>query len=192
MVKNKSQGRKVTRSQVVLFSIFTLLSFIAAGCGYTTRSLICDKYRTIFITPFVNKIDLTQESAVAGKYRVYRPLLESEITRAVVDKYIFDGNLRPVEEAAADVVLKGELLEFRRDPVRYTESDNVEEYRLNIVVNISLWDRKEDKLIWQESGFTGDTTYFTMGPQVKSEDTAVSDAMKDLARRIVERTVEQW
>ena len=163
-----------------------------SGCGYTTRSLIANKYHTISVAPFVNKIDLTEESAVAGKYRVYRPLLESEITRAVVDKYIFDGNLRPVEEAAADVALKGELLEFRRDPVRYTENDDVEEYRLNIVVNISLWDKKEDKLIWQESRFTGDTTYFTTGSQAKSEDTAVNDAMKDLARRIVERTVEQW
>jgi hypothetical protein len=192
MLKNRSQGHKATRPQVVLFSIFILLSFIAAGCGYTTRSLITNKYRTIFIKPFVNKIDVTQESAVANRYRVYRPLLESDITNAVVNRYMFDGNLRPVEENAADLVLKGELLEFRRDPVRYTESDDVEEYRLNIVVNISLWDRKEDKLVWQESGFTGDTTYFTMGPQAKSEDAAVSDAMKDLARRIVDRTVEEW
>ncbi len=180
------------KRQALLFFIFTLLSFVASGCGYTTRSLISNKYHTIFIAPFVNKIDVTQESAVASKYRVYRPLLESDITNAVVNKYIFDGNLRPVEENAADLVLKGELLEFRRDVVRYTENDDIEEYRLNLVVNISLWDRKEDKLVWQEQGFTGDTTYFTMGSQAKSEDAAVSDAMKDLARRIVERTVEQW
>jgi len=40
--------------------------------------------------------------------------------------------------------------------------------------------------------FTGNTSYFTTGTQAKSEATAVNDALTDLARRIVERTVEQW
>ena len=191
MLKNKPQATS-HNLQVVLFSIVTLLSFIAAGCGYTTRSMISSKYRTIYVTPFINKIDITQETNVASKYKVYRPMLERDVTKAVVDKYIFDGNLRPVEETAADVILKGQLIDFRRDPVRYTEDNDIEEYRLNIVVNISLWDRKDEKLIWEENGFTGDVTYFTIGPQVKSEDAAVNDAIKDLARRIVERTVEQW
>jgi len=180
------------KNNLRLSPVFFLLSFIIAGCGYTTRSMIADKYNKIYIKPFVNKIDFTQESAVANKYKVYRPMLEREVTKAVADKYIFDGNLRPVEESAADVVLRGEVTDFRRDPVRYTEDDDIEEYRINIVVNISLIDAKTEKLIWQENGFTGDTTYFTMGPQAKSEDTAVKDAIKDLARRIVERTVEQW
>jgi hypothetical protein len=192
MLKNRLQGYKITRPGVVLFSIFTLLSFIASGCGYTSRSMISSKYRTVYVTPFINKIDITQETNVASKYKVYRPMLERDVTKAVVDKYIFDGNLRPVEETAADVILKGELIDFRRDPVRYTENNDIEEYRLNIVVNISLRDRKDEKLLWEEIGFTGDTTYFIIGPQVKSEDAAVNDAIKDLARRIIERTVEQW
>lgn len=84
------------------------------------------------------------------------------------------------------------MVEFRRDPLRYTDNNDVEEYRINIVVNLSLWDNRENKLIWQENNFTGDTTYFTTGQLAKPEDTAVSDAINDLARRIVERTVEQW
>ena len=83
-------------------------------------------------------------------------------------------------------------MDFRKDPLRYDDSDNVKEYRINLVVNISLWDRRENKLLWQENDFTGDTTYFAAGPQTKSEDAAVVDALNDLSRRIVERTVEQW
>jgi hypothetical protein len=59
-------------------------------------------------------------------------------------------------------------------------------------VNIGLWDNRENKLIWEENSFVGDTTYFTRGNLAKSEDLAISDAIKDLARRIVERAVEQW
>jgi hypothetical protein len=60
------------------------------------------------------------------------------------------------------------------------------------VVNLSLWDKKENKLVWQETNFTGDSTYFVTGAQAKSEDTAINDAIGDLSRRIVGRVVEQW
>ncbi len=81
--------------------------------------------------------------------------------------------------------------------MRYVNNDEdaVLEYRVNIVVNITLWDNKEKKIVWDEPGFTGDYTYFTQ-PQgatpALSEDQAISNAITDLARRIIERTVEQW
>jgi hypothetical protein len=89
-------------------------------------------------------------------------------------------------------VLEADLVEFRRDPLRYTDNDVVQEYRLNIIVNLRLRDAKEKKLVWEEKSFTGDTTYFVSGPQAKNEDTAITDAITDLSRRIVERVVEQW
>jgi hypothetical protein len=154
--------------------------------------LIVGKFKTIYVEPFVNKVDVTQEAYSANKYRIYRPMLETDITKSVINKFLWDGNLKPVAEEAADLILKGDLVEFRRDVLRYADNDEVTEYRLNLVVNISLWDKKEDKLVWKEDNFTGDTTYFTTGSQAKSEDTAINDALKDLARRIVERAVEQW
>lgn len=172
------------------------MSYAIGGCGYTTRSMVSDKFRTIYIPSFANKIDITQEADVANKYKIYKPSVETDITRSVTNKFLFDGNLKPVKRQDADLTLKGEVVEFRRDPLRYTDSDEVEEYRINLIVNISLWDNKENKLVWQENGFTGDSSYFTTyapaSVEKKSDDTAVSDAIADLARRIVERTVEQW
>ncbi|MCX5707109.1 MAG: LptE family protein [Candidatus Omnitrophica bacterium] len=154
--------------------------------------MVSDKFKTIYVTPFINKIDITKEVDTGSKYRIYRPMIETEITKYVNNKYLFDGNLRPAKEGLADLILKGEVVEFRKDPLRYDSDDNVSEYRLNLVVNISLWDGKEKTLVWQENNFTGDTHYFATGTQQKSEDTAIVDAYNDLARRIVERTVEQW
>ena len=178
--------------KTILKLMFGFLVFYLAGCGYTTRSMIVDKYRSIYITPFENKIDVTQEGYAANRYRIYRPALETDVTRAVTNRFFTDGNVKPGLLEAADLMLKGELVEFRRDPLRYSDNDEVEEYRINIVVNLALYDKKADQPVWQEANFTGDTTYFTAGPQAKSEDAAVSDALSDLARRIVERTVEQW
>ena len=180
------------RKAILLVTGYSLLVTGLIGCGYTTRSMISDRFRTIYVEPFLNKVDITQETDTAYKYKIYKPMLETDITKSVIDKFLFDGNLRPQDSESADLVLKGELVEFRRDPLRYTDSDEVEEYRINLIVNISLWDNRENKLVWEEKNFTGDTTYFTRGTSAKSEDTAISDAISDLARRIVERTVEQW
>ncbi len=178
-----------------LFSVFCFLFSAAAGCGYTTRSMISNQFHTIYVVPFVNKIDITKETDAANKYKLYKPMLETDITRALSNKYLFDGNLRPVKSESADLILKGELVEFQRDPLRYTDNNEVEEYRISIGVNLTLWDTKENKLVWQENNFTGDFTYFTSFTTAgtpKSDEVAVNDAVADLARRVVERTVEQW
>ncbi len=176
----------------ILLSVMLCISYNIIGCGYTTRSMISSKYRTIYIEPFLNKIDITRESEVSSKYKIYRPSVETEIYKAVVNKFLFDGNLKLAKTDTADLILKGEVTEFRRDPLRYTESDDVEEYRINLVVNLSLYDTALNTLVWEEKGFTGDTTYFTSGTSAKSEESAVVEALSDLSRRIVERTVEQW
>lgn len=181
----------MTRKNFSLFVFYFLLLFIA-GCGYTTRSGVANLYKTIYIPPFVNKIDITKETDVGSKYKIYRPMLDTDVTKAVINKFLFDGNIKPVKSGNANITLKGEILEFRKDPVRWDDNDNVEEYRVNLIVNLTLWDNREDKLAWQENSFTGDTTYFVTGASAKSEATAISDAITDLARRIVERTVEEW
>ena len=142
-------------------------------------------------------MNITQEGYSADKYHIYRPMLETDITKKVVNRYLFDGNLKLAKEAQADLVLKGELIEYRKDPLSYTaNNEDVTEYRINININLSLWDKKENKLLWQESNFNGNYSYFTSfasgNVAIVSEDTAVNNAVEDLARRIVERTVEQW
>ncbi|MDD5115609.1 MAG: LPS assembly lipoprotein LptE [Candidatus Omnitrophica bacterium] len=183
-----------------LFVLFCVSSIALSGCGYTTRSMLYGKYSTIYITPFLNKVDVTQESYTANKYRIYRPMLETDITKKVINRYLFDGNLRPIKEGEADLVLKGELVEYRKDPLSYTsDSEDVTEYRINIYVNLALWDNKENKILWEEKNFNGNYSYFVKSSMVNpgnnivvSEGAAVNNAIDDLARRIVERTVEQW
>lgn len=163
-----------------------------SGCGYTTRSMVVGKYRTVYIPPFKNKIDITRE-ATAGNYKTYRPLMETDITSAIVQKFLIDGNLKPVDSRDnADLVLEGTLVDFRKDPLTYTRSDEVNEYRVSISVNLKLIASASGTLQWEEPSFTGSSTYFLSGARAKSESAAVTDAIKDLGRRVVERTVDQW
>ena len=85
------------KSILCLLTVSFLLTTVLAGCGYTTRSMLAGKFSTIYITPFLNKVDVTQESYSENKYRIYRPMLETDITKKVINRYLFDGNLKPVK-----------------------------------------------------------------------------------------------
>ena len=164
-----------------------ILSFMV-GCGYSARSTFAGNFRTIHIEPFKNKIIYGTETI----RNTYIPLLEVKITNAVADRFLFDGNLKVNKKDTADLILKGELTNYDRAPLRYTDDGEVQEYRITITVSLTLWDSAKNEAVWTESNFSGDTSYFTSGTLAKSESAAIEDAVTDLARRIVERTIEDW
>ncbi|MDD3374302.1 MAG: LptE family protein [Candidatus Omnitrophica bacterium] len=161
------------------------------GCGYATRSLspILSDIHTIYIEPFANNVDY---GASRGSKNLYIPMLEVKVTNQTINQFVYDGNLKVSKEDQADVILKSELINYTRDALRYDDDDNAEEYRITIIVSLVLWDVASSEPLWVEPRFSGDATFFESGPAAQSESTAVDEAVKDLAKRIVERTVEDW
>lgn len=182
------------RRIILLFGVICVVSL--SGCGYSTHSLTYNRATRIFIKPFENKVDLNINTEYSDRnpYRLYRAGMETKITDAVISRFLVDGYLKVVSsEDQADLILDGALLNFDKQPLRYDQrSQNVEEYRANIIVDMSLEDVAKSKKVWTEKGFVGFSEFTVTGPNAKSEDTAVNDAIDDLARRIVERTVEDW
>ncbi|MFH1868052.1 MAG: LPS assembly lipoprotein LptE [Candidatus Omnitrophota bacterium] len=174
----------------LLILFIVLISF--SGCGYTTGSLLPPHIKNVYVESFANNIPITEEVSDQRIYKTYRPRLEIDITRAIIDKFIFDGHLKLVQKKDADVVLSGELIDFRREPTKYGNDDNVEQYRIAISVDMEFKSIKDNKMLWEEKGFTGSEDYYTVGSQARSEESAVADAIDDLARRVVERAIEVW
>ncbi len=169
------------------------VAWASAGCGYTARPGLPSHLRTVYVKPFVNKIDMTSLGDNFQRFPAYQHAMESDITTAVINRFQFTGLLRPASAQAADSRLEGELMQFRREALRYNASQQVEEWRLSVVVNVRFYDRhNKDLLLWDEEGLTGDTTYFALGSNAEAEATAADRAIKDVARRVVERTVENW
>ena len=183
-------------SKRFFFGFICLLSTVGclllSGCGYTTRPGLPSYLRTVYVKPFVNTIDLTQLTNDYQHFPVYRPGMESDVTNAVIRRFQFTGLMRIASPDKADSRLEGELVEFRRDALRYDASQNVEEWRLSVVVNVRFHDHHLNQLVWDESRLTGDATYFATGANAESEASALDRAVQDLARRVVERTVENW
>ena len=166
-----------------------MVGFFVSGCGYSAHSSLPAQYRTIFVENFKNKIDFS-----SGTTRnIYLPLLEVKVHNAVVSRYQFDGALRIASKEKANLVLEGDLVSYDRQALRYQENnEDVLEYRVTISVNLRMIDTAKKEVLWEESGFSGDATYFISGASASSEASAVEKATTDLARRVVERTIEDW
>jgi len=169
-----------------------MLMTACAGCGYTTGSLLPDDIKTIYVDNFKNRIDVGNEITGSSRYTLYRPGVESDVSTEISDQFVFDGNLKLTRKDAADLILSGELLAYRKEPLRYDSSDDVEEYRVSVVISMVLTNTWKDEIFWEESSFTGESTYKVAGRLAKSEDMARQEAIEDLARRVVERVVEGW
>ena len=173
------------KSFLALIMVFASCLCLPA-CGYSTKTSLPAHIKTIAVLPFANKIDFQ-----SGKPNVYVPLLDVKSHDAVINQFLFDGNLRIVDEKAADLFLKGELIIYNRCALRFTDNNDVQEYRITITVRLTMLDGM-GQVMWEEPSFSGEDTYFLTGPNATSEAGAIEDAVKDLAKRIVERTVEDW
>ena len=178
------------RTVIILLSL--LVCAVLSSCGYNTTSMLAKEYDSVHVGNFANKIDPSKEISDKRSNYTYRPGLETDITRSVIDRFIFDRNIAIKSEPEAALLLKGALIDLREYPLSYDKSDNIEEFRIELYVSIELYDNRTDKLIWKEPSFMGQSTYTVSGPNAKTESQALNDAVKDLAQRVVERTVEAW
>lgn len=179
------------KMKILPIFLFTII-LIMNGCGYTTASLLPKGMDSIYVANFKNAIDPAREVSSRRMDYSYRPGLENDITRAVINKFIFDGALEIETEQKANITLEGELTDFRQYPLSYSKDDEVEEFRMEIFVNLTLRNNKTGEIMWEEKNFMGQTSYAVTGPNTKSESGALQDAVDDLAKRIVERTIEAW
>ncbi len=171
------------RKLTFLFCMLTAVSFV--GCGYTTKVVIPSGIKSIYVPNFKNSIPLES-------HRTYEAGLEIDLTNQVLDQLIYDGNLKVVEKEEADAILRGELIRYEQETLRYTSDEGVSQYRLFLVVKIVLYDQRNNEVLWTEGNFTGDTEYFIEGTNATSESAAAEKLMEDLGKKIVNRIVEDW
>lgn len=166
-----------------------LVMLLAAGCGYTTKSLLPSHLKTIFVKPVENKIEYMNQD----ERKLYIQGLETRVRTVLIDRFLFDGNLHVADEDQADMVVEAKLLSFVREDLQLAMNQDVKEYRLRVTVSLKVIDRTDNnKVMWEEPSFSGESTYYVSGPLAKAESVAIDETLKDLAQRAVARTVEDW
>jgi hypothetical protein len=124
--------------------------------------------------------------------KTYEPGLEVLLTQAVRSEFIFDGTLKVVRKAQADLLLSGAVISYTLKPLSYAQDDKTESYWLKIRAKLSLKNLKTDKVVWQDKIVEGDARYLLVGSLASTEGQARNKALKDLAREIVRQTIDIW
>lgn len=155
------------------------------GCGYTQKAHLPGDIKTIAVHTFKNEIPPKEQFA-------YRPGLEVELTNAIIDRFIFDGNVKVVDESKADAVLEGAIISYEQEGVRFDRLESIEEYRLYLVVKFKLIDRKANHILIEEPNFSGRAEFFVSRSPASVRRTAANTATFDLARSLVDRIIEDW
>ena len=167
-------------------AVLILPLFLLSSCGYSNKLVLpYQNAQTIAVPTFKNTIP-------AENILTYVAGLETHITQSVIDEMVKDGNLRVADAKDADLILRGEIVGYEQEPFRFNRFEQVDEFRLFIVVKLTLEEAKTGNIIWKEENFSGDTQYFINGPRSIPEEEAAQKAIRDLAEKIVNRVVENW
>ena len=169
--------------------MFRLAAFISfcflSGCGYTQHAHLPNDIKTIAIPTFKNEIPPKEQFA-------YRPGLEIELTNAIRDRFIFDGNLKVVDETKADAILQGAVISYEQEGLRFDHLESVQEYRLFLVIRFKLIDQRTKKVLIEEPNFSGRSEFFVSRSPTSTRKASANSATFDLARSLVDRIVEEW
>lgn len=171
--KNLKNSHRLHR--LIIFILICVIS--GSGCGYRVGSLLPKDIKTIAVPMFTNK---TPE-----------PELEVIVTNGVIREFISDGTLRVIkEEENADTLLIGEIIDYSREPLRYTQQEVTREYRLLIGVRLIFKDLRRNEVMWEIPRVEGEATFFVGASLPDSERLALPTAIKDLSHDVVEKVVE--
>jgi len=111
----------------------------AAACGYSFRGTLPEHIQTVGVPVFVN--------------RTAEPAVENTITRAVAQAFASNGRLRVVPPERADSILEGEITGYELLSIAFDPSANVRQYRLLVTMNLRFRDVRDNKLLFQRSGY---------------------------------------
>lgn len=117
-----------------------LILFSSFGCGYVLEGTKRPEYlggaKTISIPIFG---DQTSE-----------PGLGFLISQRVRQRFIEDGRLRVIDGSGADVVLEAVVREYRLDPIGFSQSDQVQRYRVRVKISVRLRDSRDGKILMNQ------------------------------------------
>ena len=117
---------------------------------------------------------------------------ERVLTDSVIDEFVADGTLDVAGEDVADSKLQVEIVNYKKEALSYDVQEVVKEYNLAIVVSGTFTDLINNQVLWQEPSMYESVSYYAIGPNAETEDDALDRLAEELARKIVNRTLQGW
>jgi len=121
------------------FSIFLFAVFVQ-NCGYRFQGSATD------LTPDIQSLAIP----IFANHTIQTGI-ESEVTRALIEKFISSKRLSVTDSQKADAQILGTVLSFATSAVAVTSSTQVTtEYRATLTLGISLQRKRDGKILFRE------------------------------------------
>ncbi len=125
--------------------------------------------------------------------RTNQPNLASELTQQVVQDFLIDGRMTLVDPDKATAILQGTIVRYSLDPLLLDVHNTPQQYKMRLVLRLTLKDTKAGQNVWVEDDFQDSTTYYvanSMGIPPESESVARKRLIEQISQRILRRVVE--
>jgi len=169
---------KILLKQLLLLGALPVL--LSSCAGYRLGSQLPRDIRTVHVHIATNRTD--------------EPLLETEVTQAVLNRLRRDGSLQVVAEDEADAHMFVEITGFEITPLAFDPQNRArpDEYRLILRANTVLTRRRQGNVIVRTDTREGRSTFPLQGDLTSSKRIGIPPAADDLARRLVAAVTEAW
>jgi hypothetical protein len=130
----------------------------------------------------------------------YRPNLEAVLTDSLVDEFALRSGGMVVAEDAAELVLTGTIVSYTTFAVSYTAADKVNEYRKTMKVDVTLTEKRSEKVLWKGtlSEFQDYPAYLdpndtnSIAKQQNSDEAALREICRKIARQLFQNMSENF
>lgn len=147
---------------------------LAAGCAYSFRGTLPDSIRSVQVRQFRSSVT---------EYG-----LEQEITGLVTEAIVRDGRLA-IHNEDPDARIEGSVVYFDRTAVSYTGSEEVEQYRLELRVTVSMDKTADNEYIIRNETIS---EWILYDPSSESFDSARERLVSQVSVQIVRRCLSGW
>jgi outer membrane lipopolysaccharide assembly protein LptE/RlpB len=166
----------VTRAAAerILAGAVLILGMMGSGCAYGLSGSLPTYLQTIRVSPFRSSVT---------EYG-----LEQELTSLVTEKLVMDGRLAIVT-TGQNSELAGNVAAWARTPYSYTSAEQVEEYKLEIRLELTFTDLIAESDILDSESIT---TWIVYDPSAESEQEARGRLLAEAAEETVRRCLSGW
>ena len=162
-----------------------LSCLLLSGC-YSTRTQLPEHARSIAVPVFANKTYCED----------YARKVEVEVTEAARKTFLQTGQLKIAGRESADLILEGTILKHERRALRVDRYGEPAETQMRILAQISLYDVKDAKYLFQNAVVANDDDKYESGAynlrRGEDESLGRQKATEDLGRAIARRVLDHW
>ncbi len=152
--------------------------FFLSSCGYQLRG------KETNLPPDIHSVSIP----IFGNSTLQTGI-ETELTRALVDKFISSKRLPVTDRASADSLLTGNVNSFLTSPVAVTTSTQIStEYRATVTVNFSFLDQKTGKVLFRET--MSDWRNYPVVTDLNATEQNKIEAIRQISTLLAERIYE--